>query len=87
MDKDCWAGVANGKPRVGQSAERSRTTACRSAPLESRVIAASRTSTSPRNRRTRSNAFGPLSATQPPPQRTGSRYQVSPPRCSSMRSR
>ena len=26
MDKDCWAGVANGKPRVGQSAERSRTT-------------------------------------------------------------
>src|SRR4249919_3853714 len=26
MDKDCWAGVANGKPRVGQKAERSRTT-------------------------------------------------------------
>ena len=26
MDKDCWAGVANGRPRVGQSAERSRTT-------------------------------------------------------------
>lgn len=25
-EKDCWAGVVNGKPCVGQSAERSRTT-------------------------------------------------------------
>jgi acyl dehydratase len=25
-EKNCWAGVAKGKPRVGQSAERSRTT-------------------------------------------------------------